>query len=287
MAPEGSTRSAEPIVIVDRVTVRYRSFEDRQLSLRERVAKRQLRRPARIIEALTDVSFTMDEGDSLGIIGPNGSGKSTLMTAMTGLIPIASGSIAVRSRPTLLGVGAALRRGLSGRRNITLGCLAAGMDPDEIDDRMDEIIEFSGLQDFIDLPMKTYSSGMRARLTFSIATARRPDILLVDEALAVGDEAFKNRCADRIQSIRDAAGGVIVVSHNMNEIKKSCNRALWLENGTLVMDGTPDEVIETYNESQQRRTADGTPVRRRARADREAGTGTRTAGLDVGRLPSS
>src|SRR5690606_38794048 len=135
--------------------------------------------------------------------------------------------IRVRSRPTLLGVGAALRHGLSGRRNITLGCLAAGMNPSEIEAQMDDIIEFSGLQDFIDMPMKTYSAGMRARLTFSIATARRPDILLIDEALAVGDESFRSRCAERIEAIRSAAGAVVLVSHNMAEIRSSCSRVLW------------------------------------------------------------
>lgn len=251
-----------PILVVDNVTVRYRAFEDKQLPLRERLARRQLRRKARIIEAVTDVSLTLHEGDSLGLIGPNGSGKSTLASAMTGLIPISSGTIAVRSRPVLLGVGAALRKGLSGRRNIVLGCLASGMTPDEVDAEIEGIIEFSGLQDYIDLPMKTYSSGMKARLAFSIATARRPDILLVDEALAVGDEAFRSRCAARIEAIRSSAGAVVLVSHNMSEIRNTCNRVIWLENGRIVEDGEPEEVLSSWSKIQTKRSVQSTPVRR-------------------------
>ena len=251
-----------PILIVDHVTIRYRAFEDKQLSLKERLARRQLRRKARIIEAVTDVSLTLRQGDSLGLIGPNGSGKSTLVLAMTGLIPTASGSIAVRSHPVLLGVGAALRKELSGRRNIILGCLASGMTPGEVDAEIDGIIEFSGLQDYIDLPMKTYSSGMKARLAFSIATAQRPDILIVDEALAVGDEAFRGRCAARIKEIRASAGAVVLVSHNMNEIRNSCNRVIWLENGRIVEDGEPEQVLNSWSEVQKERSVQSTPVRR-------------------------
>lgn len=243
----------DPIVVVEHVSVKYKAFEDRQLTVRDRFAQRQLRRPARVIEAVQDVSFSMVEGEAIGVIGSNGSGKSTLMTSMTGLIPVDSGTIRVRSRPTLLGVGAALRQGLSGRRNITLGCLAAGMSPAEIAGRMDDIIEFSGLGEFIDMPMKTYSSGMRARLTFSIATARRPDILLIDEALAVGDESFRSRCAERIEAIRADAGAVILVSHNMAEIRRSCSRAIWLDRGQLIADGDVDDVIEAYSSAQQAR----------------------------------
>lgn len=234
------------VVEVDDVHVTYRVYEDRQLGLRERVASRQLRRKYRQVHAVRGVSFVLREGDALGIIGSNGSGKSTLLSAMTGLLPIESGSIRVRSRPTLLGVGAALRQNLSGRRNIRLGCLAAGMSNEEIDARIDEIIAFSGLADFIDMPMRAYSSGMRARLTFSIATARVPEILLIDEALAVGDQAFRQRSAERVREVRDSAGAVVVVSHNLGEIRTSCNRAMWLHHGQMQAFGEPEDVIERY-----------------------------------------
>lgn len=239
------------VVVADDVHVTYRVYEDRHLGVRERVATRRLRRKYREVRAVRGVSFELREGESLGIVGRNGSGKSTLMSALTGLLPIERGEIRVRSRPTLLGVGAALRMGMSGRRNIVLGCLAAGMTPEEVDAQMDGIIEFSGLEDFIDMPMKAYSAGMKARLTFSIATARTPDILLIDEALAVGDESFRRRSTERINQIRESAGAVVLVSHNANEIKNSCTRALWLDAGELRADGKPDEVVDAYVESQQ------------------------------------
>lgn len=236
-----------PLVVdADDVHVTYRIFEDLNVGIRDRFASGQLRRKFRAIRAVQGVSFKLFEGESFGIVGANGSGKSTLLSALTGLLPLESGSVRVRSRPTLLGVGAALRTQLSGRRNIVLGCLAAGMTPAEVDERVDDIIEFSGLSEFIDMPMHAYSSGMKARLTFSIATARSPDILLIDEALAVGDESFKRRSQQRIDEIRSNAGAIVIVSHNAQEIRNSCNRAIWLDRGVIKASGEPGEVVEEY-----------------------------------------
>lgn len=248
-----SRRDLDPVTVVEinGVHVTYRVYEDKALGLRERVATGQVRRRYREVRAVRGVSLTLNEGDALGIVGSNGSGKSTLLSAMTGLLPLEAGSVRVRTRPTLLGVGAALRQSLSGRRNIELGCLAAGMTKAEVVEKMDDVIQFSGLEDFIDMPMKAYSSGMRARLTFSIATARMPDILLIDEALAVGDAAFRSRSAERVQEVRDAAGAVVLVSHNLGEIKASCNRAIWLDHGVVRMDGDPGAVIEQYLAEEQ------------------------------------
>lgn len=241
-----------PVVVqVDDVHVIYRVYEDKQLGMRERIAQRKVRRRYREVHAVRGVSFELHEGESLGIVGANGSGKSTLLSALTGLLPIESGTIRVRSRPTLLGVGAVLRQGLSGRRNIVLGCLAAGMTPAEVEAKIDDIIEFSGLDDFIDMPMKAYSSGMKARLTFSIATARTPDILLIDEALAVGDERFKKRSMQRVREIREQAGAVVLVSHNSAEIKSSCNRAIWLDQGIVRADGEAEAVVDEYLAAQK------------------------------------
>jgi teichoic acid transport system ATP-binding protein len=234
------------VVVVDNVYVTYRVYEDRPMGLRDRVATKQFRRKYREVRAVQGVSVVLDEGDALGIVGSNGSGKSTLLSAMTGLLPIESGTIRVRSRPTLLGVGAALRQNLSGRRNIRLGCLAAGMSNGEIDEQIDGIIDFSGLDDFIDMPMRAYSSGMRARLTFSIATARVPEILLIDEALAVGDQAFRHRSAERVREVRESAGAVVLVSHNLAEIRASCNRVMWLDHGQVREIGEPASVIDSY-----------------------------------------
>lgn len=237
----------QPVVVeVDDVHITYRVYEDAKLALRERVAKGKLRRRYVEVKAVRGISFTLRQGDSLGIVGSNGSGKSTLLAALTGLLPIERGSIRVRSRPTLLGVGAVLRQQLSGRRNIVLGCLASGMTPAEVQAQIDDIIDFSGIRESIDLPMQTYSSGMRARLLFSIATARVPDILLIDEALAVGDEAFKRRSSERIADIRKRSGAVVLVSHNLNEVRTTCNRAIWMEQGVVVAVGAPDEVVDKY-----------------------------------------
>jgi teichoic acid transport system ATP-binding protein len=257
MALDAATASAvaQPrprhLVEIDDLHVTYRVYEDRQLGLRERVAARQMRRRYREVRAVRGVSLVLRQGDALGIVGSNGSGKSTLLSAMTGLLPVESGTIRVSSRPTLLAVGAALRQNLSGRRNVRIGCLAAGMSKDEADARMDEIIDFSGIRDFIDMPMKAYSSGMRARLTFSIATARVPEILLIDEALAVGDQSFRRRSAERIAQVREAAGAVVLVSHNLDEVRASCTRAIWLHQGELRASGDPDDVIDRYLEDQR------------------------------------
>jgi teichoic acid transport system ATP-binding protein len=240
-------RSAEQVLVrVRDVHVIYRVFEDRKVGLRERVSTGQWRRRTRRVHAVRGVSFDLHRGESLGVVGPNGSGKSTLLGALTGLIPVHSGTICVRSRPTLLSVGAVLRRQLSGRRNIVLGCLAAGMQPAEVDTKIEEIIDFSGLREYIDMPLQAYSSGMRARLAFAVATARIPEILLVDEALAVGDEAFRQRSAERIATIRATSGAVIHVSHSVEEIRNSCTRVLWLQDGVVRMDGSPDSVLDAY-----------------------------------------
>lgn len=253
MAPESSLGPGEPgadrpraTMAVRDVHVVYRVYEDRQSGLKELVSRGRLMRRHREIHAVKGVSLTLYEGETLGIVGGNGSGKSTLLAAMTGLLPLESGSIHVRHRPTLLGVSAALRPGLSGRRNIVIGGLALGLTLDEVDARMSEIVEFAGLAEFIDLPMRTYSSGMRARLNFAIATAVIPDILLIDEALAVGDEEFRLRSQARIDQIRAATGSVVLVSHNASEIESTCHRAIWLDRGVLRAEGDPADVLAAY-----------------------------------------
>ncbi|MEM9035813.1 MAG: ABC transporter ATP-binding protein [Actinomycetota bacterium] len=235
-----------PTMTLRDVHVAYRVYEDRQAGLKELVAQGRISREHRRIHAVKGVSLDVFEGETLGIVGGNGSGKSTLLAAMTGLLPLESGSIAVRSRPRLLGVSAVLRPSLSGRRNIVIGGLALGLRLSEVERRMDDIVEFAGLTDAIDLPMRTYSSGMRARLNFAIATSTVPDILLIDEALAVGDEEFRTRSEERIDEIRARAGSVVLVSHNLREIEQSCDRAVWLDHGVLRREGDPSEVVEAY-----------------------------------------
>lgn len=171
------------------------------------------------------------------------------MRAIVGLTPTSQGAIYAASRPSMLGVGAALIKDLSGDRNVILGGLALGLTREEIEAKYDEIVDFSGIRDFIDLPMRTYSSGMTARLKFAIATARDHEILIVDEALAVGDKGFRDRSEARIREIRDNAGTVFLVSHSMRSIRDTCNRVIWINKGVLMMDGTPDEVIPEYEAS--------------------------------------
>lgn len=243
----GMGRAHRPTVVVDDVHVEYRVLATgKQATGADGGRLLQRRRATRSVHALRGVSFTAHENDSIGVIGTNGSGKSTLMRAIVGLTPVASGSIQAVAKPSMLGVGAALIKELSGRRNVILGGLALGMSPTEIEERYDDIVEFSGIGEFIDLPMRTYSSGMTARLKFAIAAARDHDILIIDEALAVGDKAFRERSEARIREIRDHAGTVFLVSHSMRAIRDTCNRVLWLDRGTLMMDGEPDAVIDAY-----------------------------------------
>lgn len=241
-----------PVVIVDDLHVKYRVYASgKAVKGGQAGLLRAAKRGVRVVHALKGVSFVAYENESIGVIGSNGSGKSTLMRAITGLTPPESGAVYAASRPNMLGVGAALIGDLSGDRNIRLGGLAMGFSRKEVEAMRDEIVEYAELQDFIDLPMRTYSSGMQARLKFSIATVRQHEILIVDEALAVGDRRFRARSEERIRSIRDGAGTVFLVSHSMGSIRSTCDRVLWLNKGELVMDGPTEEVVSAYEASRR------------------------------------
>ncbi|MEU6539312.1 ABC transporter ATP-binding protein [Streptomyces sp. NPDC047000] len=203
----------------------------------------------RKVHAVKNVSFVAYKGEAVGLIGTNGSGKSTLLKAVAGLLPVENGHIYTHGQPSLLGVNAALMSDLTGERNVHLGGLAMGMSREEVKERYQDIVDFSGIQekgDFITLPMRTYSSGMAARLRFSIAAAKDHDVLLIDEALATGDRQFQKRSEERIMQLRERAGTVFLVSHNNKSIRDTCDRVLWLERGVLRMDGPTDEVLEAY-----------------------------------------
>ena len=237
---------ADATVVTDGVHVTYRVYEDRRPRLREIVANHGRRPAYREIHAVRGVDLIARSGEAIGLIGRNGSGKSTLLQAIAGLLPATEGSVYATSQPSLLGVSAALQPNVSGRRNIVLGGLALGLTRDEVNERLDDVIAFTGLQDFIDLPIRTYSSGMRARLHFAIATSVEPEILLIDEALSVGDETFRRHSTQRINELRERAGTIFLVSHSLESVRDMCTRCLWMDKGELRADGDPQEVIAEY-----------------------------------------
>lgn len=235
-----------PAVVVDDLHVTYRVYEDVRPTLRRFVARGFRPRPHVEVNALRGVTFTAMPGEAIGVIGRNGSGKSTLMSALAGLLPAERGAVLSASQPVLLAVGAALQGDLSGRRNIIIGASALGIPKAAILAQMDGIIAFTGLEASIDRPLRTYSSGMAARLQFGIASAVRPDILLVDEALATGDAEFSRRSEQRIQEIVDSAGTVFIVSHSPEAIARMTRRTIWIDAGRIQFDGATDEALDAY-----------------------------------------
>ena len=199
--------------------------------------RRQRRPSIREVHALRGLSFVAYRGDAVGVIGRNGSGKSTLLRAIAGLLPAEHGL----STPTATARCSASTRRCwrtsPGSKNVILGCLAMGMSRQEVRELYPRIVDFSGVGDFVNLPMKTYSTGMGSRLRFAIASAKSHDILLVDEALATGDAEFRVKSHRRIDELREAAGTVFLVAHNLAEIEENCNRVIWLEKGKIVQAG--------------------------------------------------
>ncbi|KPJ57615.1 MAG: sugar ABC transporter ATP-binding protein [Planctomycetes bacterium DG_58] len=199
--------------------------------------------------ALTDVSFEVEKGECLGIIGRNGSGKSTTLGLIAGVLRPTSGHLETHGRICpLLELGAGFHFELTGRENIVLNGVLLGMTRGEVEERMDEIIAFSELGDFVHRPVRVYSAGMVARLGFSVAVHLEPDILLVDEVLAVGDLAFQRKCLARMEDFRSNGTTMVFVSHNLADVESICNRVAFLESGRLVELGEPREVIATYKE---------------------------------------
>ena len=237
-------RDKKLAVVVDDAVVTYRVYASgKAVKDTDRVKRKgNLRK----VEAVRGISLVAYEGDVIGVIGSNGSGKTSLMQAISGLIPLDSGKIYASSTPAFLGVGAAMLKELSGEKNIILGGLAMGFSMREIKAKVDEITEFAGLREFIDLPMSTYSSGMTERLKFSIAASREHDIVIIDEALAVGDSEFRKRSEARMKEMAKNAGCVFLVSHSLKAILDTCNRAIWLDKGKLRMDGSVLEVCKAY-----------------------------------------
>jgi teichoic acid transport system ATP-binding protein len=243
------TPAASPwAVSTDGLSIVYRTtFEKKPTLVKSlrRLGRRE--RSVRQIRALKGITIDVPRGEVLGIIGVNGAGKSTLMRAIAGILPPTEGRVEVRGRvSTLLALGIGFHGGLSGRENVVLGGLAAGLTRDEVEAKYDDIADFAELGDFIDLPMRSYSSGMYARLAFSVAVNVDPDILLIDEALSVGDARFKQKSFAKMRELCGQAGTIILVSHGLRMVRRLCTEVIWLHEGKVAMQGEPEAVIEEY-----------------------------------------
>ena len=242
----------QPMVIADDLHIVYRVFgaggdKGTAATALLRIMGRKTRGSIREVHAIRGVSFVAYSGDAVGVIGRNGSGKTTLLRAIAGLLPPEQGNVYINGEAALLGVNAALLDDLTGERNVVLGCLAMGMPPAEVKTRYEQIVDFSGVGRFIDLPMRAYSTGMAQRLRFAIASAKSHEILMIDEALATGDASFRTKSHNRIKELRDEAGTVFLVAHNLGEIEQSCNRVIWMEAGQIMRDSDDvPGVIDEY-----------------------------------------
>lgn len=250
-AVEAETPQPPATIVLDNVHVRYRVLATgRRLTEQRRLLSKAIN-PRRLtqVHALRGVSLIAHEGEAIGVVGHNGSGKSTLLKAMAGLVVPSEGDVYADGEPALLGVNAALISELSGERNVVLGGLALGLTRQQIAERYESIVEFAGLGEFIEYPMSTYSSGMQARLRFAIASATTHRILLIDEALAVGDQDFRRRSEAKINELRGSAGTVFLVSHGLSVIEHTCDRVVWIDHGEVRQDGPTAEVLGAYRAS--------------------------------------
>jgi ABC-2 type transport system ATP-binding protein len=233
-------------ITIDGVSKRYRLYQERNTSLKATVLRRR-RAVYKDLWALEDVSFEVSEGQTFGLIGHNGSGKSTLLKCIAKILRPNVGSITTNGKiSALLELGAGFHPELSGRDNVYLNGSILGLAKKEIDRRFESIVEFSGIGDRIDTPVKNYSSGMYIRLGFSVAINVDPDILLVDEILTVGDESFQRKCAQKFDDLKDAGKTIVIVSHGLGSVKELCDEVALLDHGHLVSVGKPEDVIDTY-----------------------------------------
>jgi ABC-type polysaccharide/polyol phosphate transport system ATPase subunit len=238
----------EIVIRVQGVGMKFNLSSEKVDNLKEyiiKLLKRELR--YRDFWALKNISFEVEKGDKLGIVGLNGAGKSTLLKLIAGVMKPSEGNLETKGKiAPLFALGAGFSPDYTGRENIFLKGALLGYPKRFLEEKYDEIVEFSELEDFIDVPLKNYSSGMNARLAFSIATIIEPEILILDEALAVGDAKFQKKSMKRMQSFLNKATTVLFVSHSIAQVRKLCNKVLWLENGKLIAYGPVDEVCDVY-----------------------------------------
>ncbi|MBQ9845856.1 MAG: ABC transporter ATP-binding protein [Oscillospiraceae bacterium] len=239
----------QTMVKVDNVGIRFNLAKERVDSLKEYFLK--FSKGTLHFEefwALDGVSLEIERGDFYGLVGINGSGKSTLLKAVAGVFKPTRGSITVNGTiAPLIELGAGFDMDLTARENIFLNGAVLGFSKDHMLEKFDDIVDFSELHEFLDVPLKNYSSGMVARIAFAIATATKPDILIADEILAVGDYAFQEKCEKRMQELLDAGTTVIFVSHSIEQVKRMCNKATWIEKGKVIMTGDAQTVCDAYS----------------------------------------
>lgn len=248
-------RTDRPAIVTRNVTVTFRPMVERTPTLRKTMGTLRHREKETLV-ALDDVSVQVDKGEAFGIIGSNGAGKSTLLKVMAKTLKPSSGSVNVYGQTsTLLQLGLGMKPDLSGRRNVYLGGLAAGLRKASIDEKFDSIADYAGIGAAIDRPVKTYSSGMFARLAFSVAMAIEPNIILLDEVLAVGDEAFREKSMETMQDLLADAGTIVFVSHSLGSVEQFCDRTMWLDAGRVRSIGDSEAVTEEYLDETRRRRA--------------------------------
>jgi ABC-type polysaccharide/polyol phosphate transport system ATPase subunit len=235
-------------IVVDNVSVTYRTSVEGRPTLKSTISRLGRReRVVREVEALKRVNFRIKRGAVYGVVGTNGAGKSTLMRTVTGILPPTEGRVEVRGRvSTLLALGVGFNKELTGRENVELGGLAAGLTREEMAEKYDEIVAFAELEEFMDMPMRTYSSGMYGRLAFSVAVNMEPDILVIDEALSVGDARFKKKSFEKMKQLCAEDRTILLVTHGMGTVKKLCDRAIWIHKGEVVMKDRAKEVVRNY-----------------------------------------
>ena len=237
---------ADIAIDVDNLSKRFRLYSEKRNSIKERVVRRSGSRYSDFW-AVRDVSFQVERGTTFGLIGHNGSGKSTLLKMLAGIYRPTSGSIEAHGRiSALLELGAGFHTELSGRENVYLNGAILGLSRKQIDDSMDEIVNFAGIGDFIDSPVKVYSSGMYVRLGFSIAVTTRPEILVVDEIIAVGDEEFQRKCFDYLYELRRQGTTIVIVSHSLSVVADLCDQGVWLDHGRMIASGDVRDVVDQY-----------------------------------------
>ena len=238
----------EDVICVNHVTKKFKVYFDKAPNLKDKVLFWQRNRhETRTV--LDDISFSIQKGEAVGLIGRNGCGKSTTLKLLTKIIYPNSGSVSVKGRVSaLIELGAGFHPDMSGRENIYINAAIFGLTKKQIDAKLDDIISFSGLQDYIDNPVRTYSSGMYMRLAFAVAINVEAEVLFIDEILAVGDAAFQDKCFNKLIEIRDKGTTIVIVSHSLGQIEKICGRSIWIKDGKIEMDGKPVEVHAKYIE---------------------------------------